>query len=215
MARTRGPVLYGADYSVYTRIARLALFEKGVDHDFVPVDVFAADGVPAGHLERHPFGRIPAFEHDGLRLYETAAITRYVDEGFSGPALQPAAARDRAAMQQMIGILDSYAYRTLVWDIYVERVGKAKDGKPTDENRVADALPRARTILAAIAALKRRGPWLLGDRPTLADCHAAPMFVYFVRAPDGQRLLDEVPVLAEWHRTAAQLRGHARTEFPA
>ena len=83
------PQLFGADYSVYVRIVRLALAEKGVGYDLVPVDVFAADGVPAWYLELHPFGRIPAFEHDGLRLFETAAITRYVDEAFAGPPLQP------------------------------------------------------------------------------------------------------------------------------
>ena len=44
---------------------------------------------PPGIFEHHPFGRIPAFEHDGFRLYETGAIARYVDEAFEGPALQP------------------------------------------------------------------------------------------------------------------------------
>ncbi|TIU67935.1 MAG: glutathione S-transferase family protein, partial [Mesorhizobium sp.] len=58
------PILYGADYSVYVRIARLALEEKGIGYDLVPVDVFAPEGVAAWYLEHHPFGRIPAFEHD-------------------------------------------------------------------------------------------------------------------------------------------------------
>ena len=73
------PVVYGADYSVYVRIVRLALHEKGVDYDLIPVDVFAEGGPPAWYFDFHPFGRIPAFEHEGLRLYETTAIARYVD----------------------------------------------------------------------------------------------------------------------------------------
>jgi len=36
-------------------------------------------GDPA-HRERHPFGKIPEFDHDGFRLYEAGAIARYVDE---------------------------------------------------------------------------------------------------------------------------------------
>jgi glutathione S-transferase len=71
------------------------------------------------HRARHPFGKIPAFEHDGFRLYEAGAITRYVDEALPGPRLQP---RGRARMNQIVSTLDSYAYGTLVWDIYVERV---------------------------------------------------------------------------------------------
>ena len=53
------PTLYGAAYSVYVRAARLTLQEKGVAYRLVPVDVFSEEGVPADHLERHPFGRIP------------------------------------------------------------------------------------------------------------------------------------------------------------
>jgi glutathione S-transferase len=45
-------------------------------------------------------------------------------------------------MNQIIALLDAYAYRTLVWDIYVERVSKPRDGKPSDEEKIAAALPR-------------------------------------------------------------------------
>ncbi len=47
---------------------------------------------------RHPFAKVPAFEHDGFELYETAAIMRYVDETFEGPSLQPDEPRARARM---------------------------------------------------------------------------------------------------------------------
>ncbi len=57
-ASRKRPQLYGADYSVYVRIARLALLEKGVAHDLVPVDIFAEGGKPVSHLARHPFGKI-------------------------------------------------------------------------------------------------------------------------------------------------------------
>lgn len=116
------PVLYGAKYSVYGRIVRLVLEQKGVDYDLVPVDVLAAGGLPEWYLEIHPFGRIPSFEHDGLKLYETSAICRYIDEALAEPALQPIGARDRAVINQIIGLLDAYAYRAMVWDVAVERL---------------------------------------------------------------------------------------------
>ena len=72
------PILYGADYSCYVRIARLALIEKGVDHELVPVDIFAKGGPPEWYREIHPFGRIPACEHGGFRVlhkpYDLAAL---------------------------------------------------------------------------------------------------------------------------------------------
>ena len=142
------PRLFGADYSVYVRIVQLTLAAKGVDYDLVPVDVFSADGVPAWYREHHPFGRIPAFEHDGFRLFEATAITRYVDEAFAGPALQPADVKQRATMNQIIGLLDAYAYRAMVWDVYVERVSKPKDGKVSDEALIAAGLEKSKTCLA-------------------------------------------------------------------
>ena len=38
--------LYGADYSVYVRSARMALIEKGIAYELVPIDVFAPGGPP-------------------------------------------------------------------------------------------------------------------------------------------------------------------------
>jgi glutathione S-transferase len=169
------PVVYGAPYSVYVRAVRLALAEKGVPYRLVPIDVFTPDGPPKEYFSRQPFGRIPAFEHGDFQLYEAGAITRYVDEAFQGPALQPTAPELRARTHQVISILDSYAYRTLVWDIYVERVSVPKNGGVSDERKICDAIPRAVTCLTALQQIMLTGPFLAGPTLTLADLHAAPM----------------------------------------
>jgi glutathione S-transferase len=202
---TSKSVLYGAGYSVYVRIARMTLIEKGVDHDLVPVDVFSPEGLPDWYPAFHPFGKIPAFEHDGLRLFETTAITRYADEAFEGPTLQPTSAADRAVMNQITGVLDAYAYRTLVWDIYVERVSKPRDGQTADEAKIASALPKARACLSVLSGLKRPGTWLLGDGLSLADLHAAPIFAYFLQAPEGKEMLGEFAALSAWWADVSEL----------
>jgi glutathione S-transferase len=191
--------VFGAAYSVYVRIVRLTLAEKAVAYELIEVDVFAPDGPPRDYVaHHHPFGRIPAFEHDGLRLYETAAIARYVDEGFPGPALQPTAPRHRARMNQIISICDNYAYRTLVWDLFVERVRAPVQGRAPDEARIAAALPRAETCLDALVELMADGPYLAGPQLTLADLHAAPMFLYARLAAEAAALLRERPALEAW-----------------
>ncbi len=195
---TGKPRLFGADYSVYVRIARLALLEKNIDHELVPVDIFSANGVPDWYLDRHPFKRIPAFEHGTVRLFETAAITRYVDEAFSGPVLQPADPVQRAKMNQAIGLLDAYAYRALVWGVYVERVSKAERGEACDDRLVAASLKTADTCLSALSDMMQDGPWIAGDRLTLADLHAAPMLAYFTRAPEGAAMVHQHRGIAEW-----------------
>ncbi|RWM01059.1 glutathione S-transferase family protein [Mesorhizobium sp.] len=202
------PILYGADYSVYVRIARLALEEKGVAYDLVPLDIFAVDGIPAWYLEHHPFGRIPAFEHDGFRLFETSAIARYVDEAFDGPPLQPADPRGRARVDQITGMLDAYGYRAMVWDVAVERLEKT----PADESLIAGGLSQAETVLKVLTSLKAEGPWLLGDQLTLADLHAAPVIAYFVKVAEGRDLLARFADIEEWYIRVAARPSFAKTE---
>ena len=207
-------VLYGAPYSVYVRAARLALEEKSVPYSLVPVDIFANDGIPLDYLDRHPFRRIPAFEHCGFRLYETGAITRYVDEAFPGPRLQPASPKDRARMNQVIGILDAYAYRTLVWDIYVERVSAPKKHLVADEARIAAALPRAKLCLEALASIMGDGPFLTGTSLTLADLHLAPIYFYFAQAIEAQSLLaPHISLRSWWDRMAHRPSMAATADF--
>ncbi|WP_299816983.1 glutathione S-transferase family protein [uncultured Roseibium sp.] len=202
--------LFGAEYSVYVRAVRLALEEKGVAYVLHPVDVFGPEGPPPGYLDLHPFGRIPALKQDGFTLYETTAILRYVDEAFDGPPLQPETPVERARMTQIQSILDAYAYRTLVWEIYVERVVKPREGGAPDEVRISSALGPARRIVSALEALASPGPFLLGDHPTLADCHAAPMLDLFQKAEEGAMLLKAAPRLTAWLE-----RVRARDSFQA
>ena len=208
------PILFGAAYSVYVRAARLALAEKGVAYRLVEIDIFAEGGPPPDFAARHPFGRIPAFEHDGFRLYESGAITRYVDEAFPGPPLQPEDPRGRARVNQILSILDSYAYRTLVWDIFVERVRAPQQDRAPDEARIAAALPRAQICLAALADLMGAGPWLAGARLTLADLHAAPIFAYVVLAPEGAALLARHDGIRRWWGKMAARASMAATRSP-
>lgn len=184
--------VYGATYSVYTRIARLALIEKGVAFDLVPVDVFGPGGPPADHLARHPFGRIPALDHDGFSLYETGAIARYIDEVFPGPPLQPQDPKARARVNQIVSIMDAYGFRTLVWDVFVERVSGPRQGREPDEAKIAAALPQSTRILREIDRLHAEGP------VTLADLWMAPMLTLFALAPEGRALLEGFPRLATW-----------------
>ena len=199
------PILFGPSYSVYVRIVKIVLAEKGVDFDQVEFDVFDVNDWPADWLERQPFGLVPAFEHDGLRLYEARAIARYIDEAFDGPALQPDSPQGRARMEQAISVLDGQGYWPMVREIFVQRVERARDGM-TDEAVIAAALPKAERCLAALRQLLGERPYLAGADFSLADAHAAPMFHYFLETPEGQALLGMQPRLADWWARIAARR---------
>ena len=64
---------------------------------------------------------------------------------------------------------------------------------------------QAETVLRVLTALKAPGPWLLGDQLTLADLHAAAIIAYFLKVPEGQKLLADFPAIqAWWDRIAAR-----------
>lgn len=189
--------LHGYQYSVYSWIARLALHEKGKAFDWIEVNPFAED-VPASYLAIHPFKRVPALIHDGIVVYETSAITRYVDEAFEGPRLQPQEPRDRARCNQIISIVDSYAYWPLVRQVFSHGVFRPMMKLQADEKEFQSGLEAAPRILAALEDAAGGGRYLCGNDISLADIHLAPMIGYFARAPEGKDLLQKQLRLSAW-----------------
>lgn len=203
--------LYGYRYSVYARVARLALHEKGVGYAWSEVDPFA-ETVPQAYLDLHPFRRVPVLIHGDFALYETVAITRYVDEAFAGPALQPADAAARARMNQIISIADSYAYWPLVRQVFSHRVFRPAMGAPVDESQVSTGLAASARVLQALESLCPDTPFLTGNDPSLADIHLAPMASYFALAPEGAELLARHTRLDAWRRRMAARAAMADTD---
>jgi glutathione S-transferase len=189
--------LHGYRHSVYLRMARFAAAAKGVACRHVEVDPFTAP-VPAEYLALHPFGRVPTLVQDGFVLYETVAITRYLDEAFAGPALQPGDARGRARMAQIQSVVDSYAYWPLVRQVFSHAVFRPRHGHQADADEIARGLAAAPRVLGALTALAGDGAWLAGDALSLADIQFAPILDAFAQAEVGAASLAGYPRLTKW-----------------
>ncbi len=87
---------------------------------------------------------MPAFEHDGLELYATDAITRYVNDAFAGIDLVPTDPVGRARMAQAIDVINSYGYPAIIGQIFVQRAVMPITGATADEDAIAAAIPRPR-----------------------------------------------------------------------
>jgi glutathione S-transferase len=191
------PIVYGPARSTYVWSARLALAEKGVTHELIDVPFGAVRAEP--HLSRQPFAKVPAFEHDGFALYETQAIMRYVDERFAGTPLQPEDVHEWSRMNQIIGIVDAYAWPSIAGTILFNRVAVPRRlGGVPDEAAIAGALPRARLCLSEIDRLMEDHRFLTGDHVSLADLMVIPLLYYFSNVPDGQAPMAEHPKLQKW-----------------
>ncbi|MBA3447968.1 MAG: glutathione S-transferase family protein [Pseudaminobacter sp.] len=188
--------LHGYRYSVYLRIVRMTMLEKGVAWSHVEVDPFT-DPIAPDYLALNPFGRVPTLDHNGFILYETTAITRYIDEAFPAKSLQPFDAQKRARMNQIIAIADSYGYWPMVRQVFSQRVFNAAPRIP-DETVIAEGLVGSKKVLAALESLAGGGDFLVGDSLTLADLHLGAMIAYFTAAEEGAAALARYPKLGAW-----------------
>lgn len=191
------PVLYGFDGSTYVRSVRALMHAKGIDYDQVPVNVLEGEPRQPEHLERHPFGKVPVLDIDGMRLLETEAILQYLDETRGGPSFTPKDPKDRARMRMAIGLIDSYGYPALLgavgYHLFPDFIGNPS------EQQHNETLGEAQKILDLLMEKKGGDPWLAGSEISLSDLHLAPILFYVSLTPDKDRLISG-PVAAWWER---------------
>jgi glutathione S-transferase len=192
------PVVYGPAYSTYVRSVRLALHEKGVPHDLVEVDILTGANKQPEHIERQPFGKVPAFKHDGQTFYEASAILRYIDEVFPGTALMPSTPGARAKVNQVMSIVDSYGYTPCVSNLFIPRVLVPSMGGQTDEAKVEAAKEPAALFVKELERLIGTAQFFGGANVSLADLHVLPVVTYLVATPEGKAIFEGAPNLRGW-----------------
>ena len=182
------PTLIGYGPSVYCRMVRLVLAELSVPLVWEEMDPFDAPGT-----DPHPMNRVPVLRQGDFALWETGAITRYLDR-LHGATLTPDEPRAAARMDQVIGIVDAYAYWPLVRQVYSHAVF---DPSPDGAADVSAGLAAAEPVLDMLEEIAVEG-LVLTERRTLADCHLAPILAAFAAAEAGQAALDRRHGLARW-----------------
>lgn len=177
--------LYSFPSSRSLRVA-WTLEELGLEYTCQHVDLAVGQGRAADHLSRHPDGKVPVLQDDGLTLFESGAICRYLAERHATPGqLLPADPTERALVDQWL----FFVIGELEQPLWTQ--GKHKFALPSDK-RVPAVLPTAawefqRATRALESRLAER-EWLVGAHFTLADllvAHTLSWAVMFKhRLPD-------------------------------
>jgi glutathione S-transferase len=188
--------IYAVPGSPYVRSALLGLEEKGCDWRLhaMPFGAFKAPE----HLTRHPFGRIPVMDHGDFRLYEVQAILRYLDRIVPQPSLTPRDPRAEARMNQICGITDWYFMPQVSAAITFQRLVAPKIGRPVDEARIADAIPRAQVCVTEISRLLGEQLFMAGDELSIADLMLAPHLTMFAETAEGASMLQPHINVRSW-----------------
>ena len=181
-------VVYGVPGSPFLRAVQLGLEEKRAAYRLHAMG--PGETKSEAYIKKHPFGRVPAFEHGDFSLYETQAILRYLDDVFPEPPFEPDDPRAAARMNQIIGINDWYFFPKVAAVIVFQRIiGPALLGTTTDEAAIEAAMPLARICIAEVDHLLGLQQFLAGDCLSIADLILAPQLDFFAETPEGKSLL--------------------------
>lgn len=202
--------LWGFDGSTYVRTVKMLLAEKGcTEFKQVPVNVLAGEPAQPEHLERHPFGKVPVLDYDGLRLIETSAITRFLNDKLPGQSFVPNSPEDRARMDMAIGIADSYGYGALIGGVAAYHLFPDFVGGKNEQAR-RNGIERGRKVLEFAMKLRGASHWIAGHL-SLADFYLAPLLFYVSLTPDAGAVFD-VPGFGDWWMRIGARESYQRTE---
>lgn len=167
--------LYGYFRSSTSYRTRIAMNLKGLDYDYIAINLAQDEQLKNEFLSLNPQGLVPVLQADDLLLFQSPAILEWLEEVYPKNPLLPKDAAGRMqvrALSAMIGC-DIHPLNNRRVLQYL------RNELSVDEAEVIKWCNR--WISEGFAALekrlvadKTRGKFCYGDSPTFADCYLIP-----------------------------------------
>lgn len=175
---------------------RLLLTQLGIPFELIPINILKGESRTPEFLEKNPNGRIPVLEIEpGVYLSESNAILFYLSQGTD---FWPTDRLELARIMQWM-CFEQYSHEPY---IATSRFWLTHD--MGDQYR-KELLQKQAPGYAALEVMEKRlavGPFLVGDRYTLADI---ALYAYTHVAEEGGFSLDRYPGIQSWlERVQAQ-----------
>ena len=195
-------ILYDFGNSVCCQKVRVTLVEKGLDWEARRVDLFKTEQYDPTYLKLNPKGVVPTLVHGDTPVIESTLICEYIDETFPDPPLMPNDAAGRARMRLWSKFVDEGLFdgvtelsfsamfrermRNMTPELRESRFRNVGDPRRTDRFKSTyEHGVQSPFVLHAVAAYERAfklmeptlaegGPWICGERVTLADINMMP-----------------------------------------
>jgi glutathione S-transferase len=163
--------VYAPPGSGYSRRVLIALIEKGIAYQRLPIALRQGEHKQQAFLAMNPLGRVPVLLEDDFVLYESTAILSYLEAIHPTPPLQPPSARDRALMEMHIKLCDLQFAR------HTSTISVPKRFMPVEQWPL-EAMAAARAELRRQLDIVEQGlegkTFLVAEQFTLADLCYAP-----------------------------------------
>ena len=159
--------LYYAPGTISIAVA-IALQEAGIEHEAIKVDFAKNEQASSGYAQINPKGRVPALVVDGGILTETGALLEYVADRAPQGNLRPSDPVMAARMREVMFYLASTMH---VAHAHKLRGHRWAD-KPSSHKDMTAKVPQTMSDCCAYISSKGlRGPFVLGNEVSLADCY--------------------------------------------
>jgi maleylacetoacetate isomerase/maleylpyruvate isomerase len=174
------PTLYSAWRATAPYRVRIGLALKGVEHDYVGIDLIAGEQREAAYTAVNPQGLTPALDiGDGEVLTQSLAILEWLEETRPEPPILPRdpLARQRVRTMALVIACDIHPLNNTRVGRALNKLGISKDDNQAWIHRwITDGF----NTLEPMIARHGRG-FAFGDTPTIADCCLVPQVYSAVR----------------------------------
>lgn len=173
----------------------------GIPFRWVEIDILDGKSRTPEFLARNPNGRVPALQlPDGRYLAESNAMLLHLGE--STPWL-PADSYERAKVYEWL-FFEQYSHEPFIATVrfWVAFLHKGEEWR----EKIAEAMNKGYAALGVMEQQLARTPFLVGERPTLADI---ALYAYTHVAHEGGYRLDPYPEIQRWLGAFRQQRGYS------
>jgi glutathione S-transferase len=168
----------------------MLLEELGAEYELHLLDMKAGEQREPPYLAINPMGKVPAIRHEGVVVTEQVAIFLYLGDLYADIGLAP---------QMGDGLRGSYLrwmvfYAACFEPALLDKAMK-RDPAPPSSAGYGDYDTMMNTLIAQLS----QGPWMLGERFTVADMlwgNALSWTIAFKLVPEHPVLLDYVERVA-------------------
>ena len=211
--------LYNAPQSTCSQRARFVLNAKGLAFNEIKLNLLEGDQLKPDYLKLNPNGVVPTLDHDGAIVIDSTVITEYLDEVAPADSFTPEQPVARARMRALMHFIDEMAAAAVrVPTFNLAFLPSFQKMSREAFVAMAESKPLRREFMmtmgqtgfpkvemdGALARLRRAyermdaeiensgGPWLLGNKITLADVAVMPALVR----------MDDLGMAAQWQDLA-------------
>ncbi|XP_031274280.1 glutathione S-transferase F13-like [Pistacia vera] len=198
--------VHGLALTTSTARVLLCLSEKNVDYQLLPVDVFNRAHKQQPYLSLSPFGQIPAFEDEDVKLFESRAISRYIANKYKNTGtdlLRSNSLKESAIVETWMEVETQQfdgPIRTIVRHLILNPIV----GKPLDEKIVEAELQKLGKVLNVYEERLSKSIYLAGDFYTMADMHHLPYLIYFMKTSKATLVTSRPHVNAWWNNISSR-----------